>query len=80
MGEELSYSRYMMLVARRRLEARNWRYGQTAFNVLTECRADLSEQIRGTILDPFYKDDNDLNPFFEWVGDNWTKGADGKSR
>lgn len=37
----------------------DWRYGETAFNVLHDVRPDLSEQIRGdtdyeTGRDPFY--------------------------
>lgn len=32
----------------------SWRWGQTLFNVLEQVRPDLSEQIRGTDLDPFY--------------------------
>ncbi len=35
----------------------NWRYGQTYFNVLASIRSDLSETIRGTPYDPFYKDE-----------------------
>jgi hypothetical protein len=31
------------------------RYGQVYFNLLFEARPDISEQIRGTMLDPFHK-------------------------
>lgn len=48
----------------------NWRMGQTAFNVLVNVRPDLSEQVRGTDLDPFYKDDR-LLAFYQWVEENW---------
>lgn len=32
------------------------RYGQIVFNELERCRPDVSEQIRGTVNDPFHKD------------------------
>jgi len=32
------------------------RYGQVYFNLLVEHRPDISEKIRGTMLDPFYKE------------------------
>ena len=35
----------------------SWRYGQTYFNVLSSLRLDLSETIRSTAYDPFYKDE-----------------------
>lgn len=47
-----------------------WRKGQFAFNKLAQLRPDLSEQIRGSKLDPFY-DDDVLPAFFEWVEANW---------
>lgn len=33
-----------------------WRAGQVLFNVLWDLRPDLSEQIRGTELDPFFSE------------------------
>lgn len=65
---------FLKSVASRYVESKgNERYGQAAFNVLAEIRPDLSEQIRGTALDPFYWLDGDsrLVLFFEWVDDNW---------
>lgn len=35
----------------------SWRYGQAYFNLLSNHRPDIAEQIRGTKLDPFYKDE-----------------------
>ena len=46
------------------------RDGQRAFNVLWACRPDLAEQVRGTAIDPFYRDEM-LPSFYEWVGENW---------
>jgi hypothetical protein len=34
----------------------DWRAGQAAFNVLHDLRPDLADEIRGTRLDPFYRD------------------------
>lgn len=45
----------------------NWlRAGQAAFNVLGLVRPDLAERVRGTELDPFYRDDR-LDAFFVWL-------------
>lgn len=38
-----------------------YRYGQAVFNLLAEHHKDLAEEIRGTELDFFYKDDNFTN-------------------
>lgn len=53
----------------------HWRLGQSAFNVLWGERPDLSEQIRGTKLDPFHSV-KVLPEFYEWVEKNWA-GTDG---
>lgn len=47
-----------------------WRRGQSAFNVLMLNRPDLSEQIRGTSIDPFGRDSL-LTEFYRWVEDHW---------
>ncbi len=39
-----------MILAREK----GWRYGQALFNLLTDVRPDLAEEIRGTDKDPFY--------------------------
>jgi hypothetical protein len=57
-----------------------WRTGQAAFNVLWEHRRDLSEQIRGTDLDPFYVRDRNSAGIFpaefrEWVEAHWDDAA-----
>ena len=50
----------------------DWRYGQTMFNVLHEIRPDLSEQVRATNLDPFYKNTyNGVYPFLQFIQENW---------
>lgn len=51
----------------------HWRLGQAAFNVLYQCRPDLSEQIRATRLDPFHNSDT-LTAFYEWTERNWNNG------
>lgn len=33
-----------------------YRYGQVYFNLLFQHRPDISEKIRGTAIDPFYKE------------------------
>lgn len=34
----------------------SWRYGQTYFNVLSNVRPMIAEQLRATLHDPFFKD------------------------
>lgn len=41
-----------------RLEYPDWREGQRFFNLLNEYYNELSEEIRGTEVDPFYNDKN----------------------
>ena len=47
-------------------ETYGWREGQAAFNALHEVDPDLANEIRGTRLDPFYRDDK-LPEFFAAV-------------
>ena len=50
------------------------RFGQAAFNTLLFCRPDLSEQVRGSNLDPFYvRDLGDKRwfAFLKFVSANW---------
>lgn len=54
-----------------------WRLGQTYFNVLCELRPDLSERIRTTDLDPFYRDQI-IPEFLNWVGEQWNIGTQKK--
>ena len=35
---------------------RDLRFGQAVFNVLASTRPDIAEELRGSTLDPFYKD------------------------
>lgn len=44
------------------------RLGQTYFNVLHTIAPDLANEIRGTELDPFYKErDDGIQEFIEWL-------------
>jgi len=47
--------------------------GQTTFNVLFEVRPDLSEQIRGTVLDAFHERNSTkkLDKMCQWIEENW---------
>jgi len=47
-----------------------YRYGQVYFNLLWEHRPDISEQIRGTSLDPFHKD-SVLSATHQFVETSW---------
>jgi len=35
-----------------------WRYGQAFFNALYELFPNIADSIRGSNIDPFYRDDN----------------------
>lgn len=46
------------------------RYGQTLFNCLWKARPDISEQLRGHRLDPFYT--TDVQPeTFTFIQERW---------
>ena len=68
----MTYDGYLNLVDRTNKEHPEWRYGQTLFNILHRVRPDLSEKIRGSKLDPFYKYTyNEIHPFLRYVQENW---------
>lgn len=47
-----------------------WRKGQAYFNTLYFVNPQLADKVRGTLLDPFYKDDN-IRAFMDWLINNW---------
>jgi len=67
----MTFNEYLDSVEAALLAHPAWRQGQTYFNVLASERPDLSEQVRGTVLDPFYKAGDGLVPFLEWVSAKW---------
>lgn len=49
-----------------------WRYGQALFNALTKIRPQLAEKVRGTTIDPFYRDHADIAPeLFSLLQGEW---------
>lgn len=68
----MTYDEYLNDVDRTNTRHPEWRYGQTLFNVLHVHRPDLSEKVRGTKIDPFYKYTyNAIHPFLTFVRENW---------
>ena len=67
----MTFDEYVTAVQTTLNDFPEWRQGQTYFNVLADKRPDLSEQIRGTALDPFHKAGDSLTPFLEWVSAQW---------
>ena len=67
----MTFDEYLTNVETALITHPSWRQGQTFFNVLATERPALSEQVRGTLLDPFYKAGDELVPFFEWVSAKW---------
>lgn len=69
---------YHMKVADSILRNKDWRVGQSMFNVLYDIRPDLSEQIRATDLDPFHVEDKVFNSsdtvgkFLDWIDEHWS--------
>lgn len=57
-------------VMQARIANREWRYGQTVFNMLHKHRPELAEQVRGTGLDPFHADNPSVR-FWIWLLDAW---------
>lgn len=46
------------------------RNGQAAFNALATVRPDLAEVVRGSLVDPFYRDEL-LPEFYEFLSEWW---------
>lgn len=54
----------------RREVIHDYRFGQGLFNYLSFRREDLSEQVRGGAIDPFYNNHR-VPDFLSWVQKNW---------
>jgi len=61
------FKEYTLAVAKYLAKHQNIRTGQAYANVLSEMHPSLSEMINGTDLDPFYKNDDELDSFFAWM-------------
>jgi len=68
----MTFEEYVVIVSDTMREYPSWRSGQAYFNCLYDARPDLSEQIRGGMLDPFY-DDSFIPQFLEFVMHNWDR-------
>lgn len=72
-----TYEQYLEECFKAQAKYNRWRIGQTLFNVLSEQRPDLSIQVQGTDLDPFYLDctrpsvQEKIDMYLRWVKDNW---------
>lgn len=72
----LTYDDYLEAVIIGAVQYKNWRVGQTAFNILAQMRPDLAERIRATDADPFYSDHlpnghDKIAVFLAHVRENW---------
>lgn len=65
----MTFADYLLLVVMTKRREPNWRMGQTYFNVLTQ-RPDLSERVRGSTKDPFYRDEL-IPEFLAWIAEHW---------
>lgn len=62
----MTYENYIDAVQEAYKANPSWRMGQTYFNVLMDAAPDLAEEIRGTDLDPFHRDEV-LPSFTLWL-------------
>lgn len=67
------FADYLDAVNRARAEHPEWRYGQTAFNVLYQINPELADSVRGTHCDPFHRAESDICPAF------WGRVSEGLS-
>lgn len=70
----MSFDDFMAEVHFTWMDEKEWRYGQTLFNVLYRTRPDLTEQIRATPLDPFYAEGINgdvVKSAIVWIEANW---------
>jgi hypothetical protein len=66
----MTFAEYLKKVTETKNENSSWRMGQTYFNVLSDVRSDLSEQVLFTNLDPFFRDEV-IGNFLAFVAENW---------
>lgn len=62
-----SYKEYMGAVWEMQEKYPNWRYGQVCFNTLYIMAPELANEIRSSSRDPFYKDEEDMTEFWDWL-------------
>lgn len=69
----MTYEQFVAMVSSVQRANRNWRYGQTISNVLTDVRPDLAGQVWDTDLDPYYADDHSetIPNVLVWISTNW---------
>ena len=54
------------------METFDWRYGQCFFNLLMDHNARVGEMLRGSIRDPYHKDEVSAE-LWDFLMDNWEK-------
>lgn len=61
-----TFEEFVVAAAREWVAYPSYRWGQALFNVLHSMRPELADEIRGTTMDPFHRDD--MAPvFLGWV-------------
>ena len=67
----MTFAEYLSLSEKTYCEkVKQWRRGQTFYNILDFHRPELAWQVIASALDPFYQDEN-LPEFLTWVEKNW---------
>lgn len=64
---KISYQDYLAEIWEAQDRFHFLRLGQICFIVLYLREPELANEIRGTELDPFFKDDEDMDNFWYWI-------------
>lgn len=70
--EIMTYEEYLQLMISTIHERGDQRIGQFALNALEKSNPRVAKLVRGTDLDPFYKDDR-LDAFLIFTQNNWSE-------
>lgn len=73
MHDKMTYGQFLAKVDNSYCHLKDeWRYGQVLFNALLAVRPELAELVRGSNLDPFYKEIAEIKPeFWTLIAKRW---------
>lgn len=73
MAEQMNYADFLSKVDNSYCHLKGeWRYGQVLFNALWAVRPELANKVRGTRLDPFHREREEINPeFWTLIAERW---------
>ena len=71
----MSFHQFVEAVFKAMDDNPEWRQGQTLFNVYAKYFPEKAEQLRGSRVDPFYRDEN-VSEAWDFIGKNWDNPVD----